>query len=110
MAALMLPRAVLTHLKAGVFAAFGPEPVLRIAWLHPARVTAAKQARPQLDDGAGGIEVLLGEGRNRGAAKARVAPQLQANGLAFRRGLDGGDERRLAGGTASALAVRAPPI
>jgi hypothetical protein len=34
MAALMLPRAVLTHLKAGVFAAFGPEPVLRIAWLH----------------------------------------------------------------------------
>ncbi len=48
MAALMLPRAVLTHLKAGVFAAFGPEPVLTITWLHPAHVTAAKQARPSL--------------------------------------------------------------
>ena len=59
------------------------------------------------NDGAGGIEALLGEARNRGAAKARDAPQLQANGLAFRRGLDGGDERRLAGGTASALAARA---
>ena len=34
-------REVLTHLKAGVFAAFGPEPVLTMAWLHPARVTAA---------------------------------------------------------------------
>jgi len=35
-------------LKAGVSAAFGPEPVLTMAWLHPARVTAAKQARPSL--------------------------------------------------------------
>ena len=58
MAALMLPGAVLTHLKADVFAALGPEPVLMVAWLHPARVTAAKQARPQLDNGAGGIEAL----------------------------------------------------
>ena len=64
------------------------------------------------DDGAGGIEALLGEGRNRGAAKAHDAPQLQADGLVFRRGLDGDDERRLAGGTASAPGqpVRATPI
>lgn len=59
------------------------------------------------DDGAGGIEALLGEGRDGGAAKAGDAPELQANGLAFRRGLDRGDKRRLAGSTASALAARA---
>jgi len=102
MAALMLPRAVLTYLKAGVFAALGPEPVLTIAWSQPAPVMAAKQARPQLDDGAGGIEVLPREGRGGGAAKAGDAPELQADGLAFRRGLDRGNKRSFAGRAASA--------
>ena len=47
------------------------------------------------DDRAGGIEALPGEGRDGGAAEARDAPELQADGLAFGCGLDGGDERRL---------------
>src|SRR5271154_12169 len=36
MAALMLPSAVLTHLKTGVRAAFGPDPVLTTWCAHPA--------------------------------------------------------------------------
>ena len=40
-AALMLPNAVLTDLKAGVRAALGPEPVLTTWWVHPASVTPA---------------------------------------------------------------------
>ena len=43
----MLPNAVLTHLKAGVRAALGPEPVLTTWWVHPASVTA-KHQRPSL--------------------------------------------------------------
>ena len=58
-AALMLPRAVFTHLKAGVFAARGPEPVLTSAWLHPAPVTAAKQARPSLTTVEAGSRLCL---------------------------------------------------
>ena len=54
-------------------------------------------------DGAGGSEAPLCDGRDGGTAKTGEAAQLEANGFAFRRGLDGGDERRLAGGTASAL-------
>ena len=37
----------------------------------------------------------------------RDAPELEANGLAFLRRLDGGDERRLAGSAAPALAAGA---
>ena len=59
------------------------------------------------DDGAGGIEALPREGRDGGAAKAGDAPKLQADGLAFRRGLDRGHKRRFAGRAASALAARA---
>src|SRR5947209_1161923 len=44
----MLPRAVLTHLNAGVRAEAGPEPVLITSCLHPASVTAPKHARPSL--------------------------------------------------------------
>src|SRR5260370_17391275 len=48
MAALMLPSAVLTHLKAGVRAALGPDPVL-ITWcVHPASATLPKHCRPSL--------------------------------------------------------------
>ena len=42
----MLPSTVLTHLKAGVFAAFGPLPVLMTEWEHPTSATARKQANP----------------------------------------------------------------
>ena len=62
MAALILPRAVLTHLKAGVLAALGPEPVLTIVWSHPAPVTAAKQARPSLTTVQAGSRLCLAKG------------------------------------------------
>ena len=42
MAALMLPSAVLTHLNAGVRAAFGPDPVVTTWCVHPASVTLVK--------------------------------------------------------------------
>src|SRR2546421_6446382 len=48
MAALMLPSAVLTHLKAGVRAAFGPDPVLTTWCAQPASATLAKHLRPSL--------------------------------------------------------------
>src|SRR5258706_9803380 len=43
MAALMLPRTVLTHLKCGFLADFAPLPVLTGVWVPPAPVTALKQ-------------------------------------------------------------------
>src|SRR5260370_36323923 len=48
MAALMLPSAVLTHLKAGVRAALGPDPVLMTWCAHPASATLPKHRRPSL--------------------------------------------------------------
>src|SRR6187551_1481317 len=48
MAALILPSAVLTHLKAGERAALGPDPVLTTWCAHPASATPAKHCRPSL--------------------------------------------------------------
>src|SRR5216683_3240652 len=48
MAALMLPSAVLTHLKVGVRAALGPDPVLMTWCAHPASATLPKHCRPSL--------------------------------------------------------------
>ena len=45
MAALMLPSAVLTHLKAGVRAAFGPDPVVTTWWAQPASATLDTEGR-----------------------------------------------------------------
>jgi len=57
------------------------------------------------DDGASWTEALLCEGGDGRVAETDDAPELHANGFAFRRGLDGGEERRFAGGAASALAA-----
>src|SRR3954466_11309801 len=59
MAALMLPKAVLTHLKAGVRSAAAPEPVLITVCLHLALVTALKQARPSLTTSLAGAKCRL---------------------------------------------------
>src|SRR5471030_1304910 len=48
MAALILPSAVLAHLKAAVRAAAAPEPVLMTWCAHPASATAPKQANTSL--------------------------------------------------------------
>src|ERR1700736_1330137 len=46
MALLMLPRVVLTHLKAGFRAALRPDPVMIGWWTQPALPTPVKQCRP----------------------------------------------------------------
>src|ERR1700739_4466066 len=48
MALLMLPRVVLTHLKAGFRAALRPDPVMIGWWTQPALPTPVKQRRPSL--------------------------------------------------------------
>src|SRR5215472_7056136 len=48
MALLMLPRVVLTHLKAGFRAALRPDPVMIVWWTQPAVPTPVKQCRPSL--------------------------------------------------------------
>src|SRR3954454_7315858 len=53
-------------------------------------------------------EAALGEARDGAAAETAHPPQLQADRLALRRGLDRGDEGRLARRAAAALAARAP--
>src|SRR6202048_2090013 len=45
---LMLPRVVLTHLKAGFRAALRPDPVTIGWWTQPALPTPVKQCRPSL--------------------------------------------------------------
>src|ERR1700738_450492 len=48
MALLMLPRVVLTHLKAGFKAALRPDPVMIGWWAQPALPPPVKQCRPSL--------------------------------------------------------------
>src|SRR4051812_27831218 len=48
MALLMLPRVVLTHLKAGFRAALRPDPEMIGWWTQPALPTPVKQCRPSL--------------------------------------------------------------
>lgn len=77
-AALMLPSAVLTRLKAGVRAAAAAEPVLVTSWRHPASATAAKQARPPLATWQSGCRLRL--------AKPEMArPQKLITRRSFRR-------------------------
>src|ERR1700745_829310 len=48
MAVLILPRVVLTHLKAGFRTALRPDPVMIGWWTQPALPTPVKQCRPSL--------------------------------------------------------------
>ena len=61
------------------------------------------------DDGAGGMEIALRQGRDFGTAEALHAAQLQADGLALWCGFDRGHDRRLARRTAAPLAAVALP-
>src|SRR5262249_57106042 len=57
MALLMLPRVVLTHLKAGFRAALRPDPVMIGWWTQPALPTPVKQCRPSLTTVLAGWEL-----------------------------------------------------
>ena len=76
----MLPSAVLTHLKAGVRAAFGPDPVLT-TWCAPGVGDAGETLKAIADDRAVWIEAALGEPYDRACAEAGDTAQLQANRL-----------------------------
>src|SRR5512134_752659 len=67
----------------------------------------AEAAEAVADDGAGGIEAAPGQLFDLLAAEALDPAQLQAHRLALGRSLDGGDDRRLAGRAATALATGA---
>src|SRR5215831_14422258 len=78
-------------------------------------VDAASVADPRkavqavTDNGAGGVEIALRQGRDFGSAEALHASQLQADWLALWCGFDRRHNRRLARRTAASLAVVAPP-
>src|ERR1700758_48036 len=62
-------------------------------------------AQPVTDDGAGGIEIVLRQGRDFGMAEALHAAQLQADWRTLRCRFDRGHDRRLARRTAATLAA-----
>src|SRR5947207_15536111 len=66
---------------------------------------AGEAAQSVTDDGAGGIEIALRQGRDCGTAEPRHAAQLQADWLALRCGFDRRHDRRLARRTATTLAA-----
>src|SRR5882724_11510118 len=109
MALLMLPRVVLTHLKAGFRAALRPDPVMIGWWTQPALPTPVKQVQAVTDNGAGGMEIALRQGRDFGTPETLHAAQLQADWLALWCGFDRRHDRRLAGRTAAPLAAVALP-
>src|SRR6201987_1395033 len=104
MALLMLPRVVLTHLKAGFRAALRPDPVMIGWWTQPALPTPVKQCRPSLTT-AGGMEIAPRQGRDFGTAETLHAAQLQTDWLALWCGFDRRHDRRLARRTAGPLAA-----
>src|SRR3974377_365965 len=109
MARLMLPRVVLTHLKAGFSAALRPDPVMIGWWTQPALPTPVKQCRPSLTTVLAGMEIALRQGRDFGTAETLHAAQLQADWLALWCGFDRRHDRRLARRTAGPLAAVALP-
>src|SRR5215212_5615423 len=81
MAALMLPSAVLTQLKAGVRAAAAPEPVLTTWWRHPASITAPKHARPSLTTSQPGSRLRLAKPESAGPQKLGTRRSFRRIGL-----------------------------
>src|SRR5216684_6441077 len=77
----MLPRAVLTHLKAGWRTAAGPLPVLTAWWVHPASVTLVKHRSPSLTTVQLGARPRLANADSAWAEKPLTRPSLMPTGL-----------------------------
>ena len=75
--------------------------------MQPALATPRKQDRPSLTTLLPGSRLRSGQLLDLLLAEALDPAQLQAHRLALGRGLDRGDDRRLAGRTAAALAAGA---
>ena len=98
--ALMLPSAVLAHLKAGIRAAAAPLPVTMTWCEHPASATPPKQRMPSPTTARPGARLVL-EGGDRVGAETRHTPELEANRPGRSRGLNRRDEWGLASGASS---------
>src|SRR5512143_1258686 len=68
---------------------------------------ASETLKAVADDSAVRIETALGKPGDRGCTEVGDPAQLQPNRLSFGGGLDGGDERCLAGGPSTSLAAMA---
>src|SRR4029453_5480812 len=75
--------------------------------LAPGLGDSSEAAEAVADHLAGPIQAALGKAVNSTAAEARHPAQLPPHRLALRRGLDRGQEGRLAGRAAATLAARA---
>src|SRR5258708_7277823 len=97
MALLMLPRVVLTHLKAGFRAALRPDPVMIGWWTQPALPTPVKQCRPSLTTVLAGWELRCAQGAISGPreTKCTAAPWLLRK--SFRRSRMSAADRRYTG-------------
>src|SRR5918997_2125490 len=98
----MLPSAVLTHLKAGVRARAGRDDGV----LAPGLGDGSEAAETVADHLAGRIQAAPGKTLDSAAAEARYPAQFQPHRFALRRGLDRGQEGRLAGRAAATLTTR----
>ena len=80
-AALILPRAVLTHLKVDTCAAAGPDPVLMAWWSHSASVTPAKHCSPSLTTVQSGLRLRLAKPAMDALQKLVTRPSCRRTGL-----------------------------
>src|ERR1700716_4305541 len=103
MAAVMLPSAGLPHLKAGVRAALGPDPVLMTWCVPPASATLPKHCRRSLTTEQLGSRLRLANPEIAVAQKLVTRRSFRRTGCPSGVRLDGGDERRLAGRASSPL-------
>src|ERR1700720_30003 len=105
MALLMLPRVVLTHLKAGFRAALRPDPVMIGWWTQPALPTPVKQCRPSLTTVLAGWKLRCAKVAISARRKLFTRRNFQADWLALWCGFDRRHDRRLARRTAAPLAA-----
>src|SRR5260221_3608607 len=95
MALLMLPRVVLTHLKAGFKAALRPGPVMISWWTQPALPTPVKQRRPSLTTVLAGWKLRCAKVAISAPRKAFTRRHFKRVGLASGVGWNASTHRRL---------------
>src|SRR6201988_5453980 len=106
MALLMLPRVVLTHLKAGFRAALRPDPVTIGWWTQPALPTPVKQCRPSLTTGLEGWKLRCAKV----AISARRKPFTRRNFKRIGLPSGGGSTPATIGGLPGDPRPRFPPL
>src|SRR6267378_2221887 len=105
MAFLMLPRVVLTHLKAGFRAALRPDPVMIGWWTQPALPTPVKQCRPSLTTVLAGLKLRFAKVTISARRKPFTRRNFKRIGFPCGVVFDRSHNRRLAGRTTATLAT-----